>query len=261
MSAWLCIRPVRSISAQLGLITPIQAPDGEVGRPAVVRGVAPFTGMERLEPTARQAILDICDVRSYPRGTQVMRQDAESDELHLLDRGHVAIRRSAGGVSFLIAVIGPGGAYGESALAGRRTRLASAHALDDIDVRVIPREGFEDLRERVPAVERFLVELMDWELGLLMTRLAEASSVPADRRVLRRVVELAGAFEDPGRPMVVVPLAQEDVASLASVTRPTANRVLQAAAQRGLLQLGWRRIMIPDVRALEAAAYATEVAS
>jgi CRP-like cAMP-binding protein len=187
-----------------------------------------------------------------------MRQGEESDELHLVDRGHVAIRRSTGGASFLISVLGPGGAYGESAFTARLPRLASAIALDEVEVRVIPREGFEELRERVPVVERFLVELLDWELNVLMTRLVESSALPAERRVLRRVVELARAFQDPERHTVIVPLAQEDVASLASVTRPTANRVLQAAAQRGLLQLGWRRVTIPDVEALEAAAYTFE---
>jgi CRP-like cAMP-binding protein len=221
--------------------------------------VAPFTGLDRLEPSARRAILSICSTRSYARGAQIMRQHEESDELHLLTAGHVAIRRAAtGGASFLVAVLGPGSAYGESALAGRRRRMASATALDDVEVTVVPREGFEELRDREPAVERFLVELMDWQLHLLMVRLAESASVPADKRVLRRVVELGRAFGDPSRASVMVPLAQEDVASLASVTRPTANRVLQAASQRDLLQLGWRRIVVPDLGRLAEVAYGVQ---
>lgn len=238
-------------------IDDLVAADGQGGRPAGLRAMAPFTGLDRLEPSARRAILGICTTRTYARGDEVMRQGEPSDELHLLDRGHVAIRRlAAGGGSFLITVLGSGGAYGESALAGRPERLASAVALDDVTVTVVPRAGFEDLRDREPAVERFLVELLDWQLQLLMVRLAEAATVPADRRVLRRVLELAGTFRQDGASEAVVPLAQEDVASLASVTRPTANRVLQAAVHQGLLRVGWRRITVPDLARLEQAAYA-----
>jgi CRP/FNR family transcriptional regulator, cyclic AMP receptor protein len=233
----------------------IDAHDGQRVWITASRGVTPFTGFDRLEPSARRALEAICGSRHYPRGADVLRQSDESHELHLVQHGHVAIHReAAGGGRFLMAVLGPGSAYGDSALAGIRQRQASARTLDDVEVTVIQRADFEAVREREPAVDRLLVELMSWQVSFLMARLTEALEVPADRRVLRRVVELADAFRDGDAP-AVIPLAQDDLASLAGVTRPTANRVLQHASQQGLLELGWRRIVVPDPERLAVEAY------
>jgi CRP-like cAMP-binding protein len=60
--------------------------------------------------------------------------------------------------------------------------------------------------------------------------LVEASYVPAERRVLRRLTELAG---DPG----VVSLTQEELAQMAGTSRATVNRVLREARERGDLEL------------------------
>jgi CRP-like cAMP-binding protein len=108
-------------------------------------------------------------------------------------------------------------------------------------------------------VDRFLVEMLAWQVEFLMARGRESLEVPAERRVLRRVAELALVFRDAASP-VVIPMPQEDVASLAGVTRPTANRVLQAASQKHLLELGWRRILVPDLDRLTAAAYEDDAA-
>jgi CRP/FNR family transcriptional regulator, cyclic AMP receptor protein len=233
----------------------IEAAAGQGEWMAAARGVAPFTGFDRLEPSARRALEAICRSRRYARGTDVLRQSDESHELHLVQQGHVAIHReAAGGGRFLMAVLGPGSGYGDSALAGIRQRQASVRTLDDVEVTVIQREDFEAVRDREPAVDRLLVELMSWQVSFLMARLTEALEVPADRRVLRRVVELSDAFRVGNGP-AVIPLAQDDLASLAGVTRPTANRVLQQASHQGLLQLGWRRIVVPDPERLAVEAY------
>jgi CRP-like cAMP-binding protein len=225
------------------------------GRPTLLRSVEPFTGFDRLEPSARRALEAICTTRAYAKGTSILRQSDDSHELHLLERGHVAVEReTASGGTYLMAVLGPGAAYGDSALAGTRRRQASVRTLDPVEVVVVPRDAFEDLRERQPAVDRFLVEMLSWQVDFLMARLRESLEVPAERRVLRRVAELALVYAEAHDP-VVIPMAQEDVASLAGVTRPTANRVLQAASQKRLLELGWRRILVPDVGRLTAVAY------
>jgi hypothetical protein len=73
----------------------------------------------------------------------------------------------------------------------------------------------------------------------------------AERRVLRRLLELAYAF-GPATP-VMVPLPQDDLAALAGVTRSTVNRVLRSAAEHGWVALGWRRLVVLDPDAIHAA--------
>jgi len=50
-----------------------------------------------------------------------------------------------------------------------------------------------------------------------------------------------------------VPLVQRDVAAMAGVSRPTANRALRQLEEAGIVVLGRRRIEIVDLAALERA--------
>ena len=75
--------------------------------------------------------------------------------------------------------------------------------------------------------------------------LLEALFVGVETRVLRRLLTLAEQYDGDGAD-IVLPVSQEEVASMAGTTRPTANRVLRAAEQDGLISLGRARITILD---------------
>jgi Crp-like helix-turn-helix domain len=66
----------------------------------------------------------------------------------------------------------------------------------------------------------------------------------ADTRVLRRLLALAEQFGDNNG--TVIPLTQDDLASMAGTTRPTANRVLKKAEADGVLRLSRGRMEILD---------------
>ena len=75
--------------------------------------------------------------------------------------------------------------------------------------------------------------------------LLDALYVPAEIRLLRRLVELTDSFSRPDG-TCVIPLTQEDLASMAGTSRPTANRVLKAAEAKGVLVIGRGRVEILD---------------
>ena len=73
--------------------------------------------------------------------------------------------------------------------------------------------------------------------------------VPADKRVLRRLLEVAEIYGD-GEDEVVVPLTQEDLAGLAGTSRATVNRVVREETVRGTIEHARGRITILDAPAL-----------
>jgi CRP/FNR family transcriptional regulator, cyclic AMP receptor protein len=75
----------------------------------------------------------------------------------------------------------------------------------------------------------------------------EAYYVAADRRVLRRVCELAELY---GGKEAVVPLTQEEIAELAGTSRATVNRVLRDAERRGAVELRRGKTAVLDLEAL-----------
>jgi CRP-like cAMP-binding protein len=90
-----------------------------------------------------------------------------------------------------------------------------------------------------------LVEVLAAQVRRLSASLVEALYLPVDRRVVRRLAELAAMYDEGATP-VVIPLRQDDVASLVGATRPTINRVLQQLVDDGLLTLSRGRIEIRD---------------
>jgi CRP/FNR family transcriptional regulator, cyclic AMP receptor protein len=77
--------------------------------------------------------------------------------------------------------------------------------------------------------------------------LLDALYVPAERRVLRRLLEL-------GSPVV---LTQEELAQLAGTSRATVNRVLRDEEKRGAVELTRGRITVSDADAIRRRARVT----
>jgi CRP-like cAMP-binding protein len=109
---------------------------------------------------------------------------------------------------------------------------------------MIDAEAFAELRTREPGLTDLLVVMLTARVRQLNDRLLEALYVPADTRLLRRVLELTELYGE------VIPLTQEDLAGLAGATRATVNRVLRREEKDGTVLLGRGRLTILDGQAL-----------
>lgn len=204
--------------------------------------------LDRLSDDDRRALLAAAPRRRYAKGEVLFHEGDPGDTLHLVEKGHVAIRvTTALGDVATLTVLGPGVAFGEQALLtepGRRT--ASAVALDAVETRAIHRDAFVELRHTRPQVDDFLVDVLAASVRRLTEHLLEALYVPVETRVVRRLLLLADAYGD-GTAPITIPLTQDDLATMAGTTRPTANRVLKAAADDGLVGVGRGKIEVLDL--------------
>jgi len=194
-------------------------------------------------------LLQIARRRRFARNEVVFHRDDPGDSLHLIALGRFAVRvmTPVGDVA-TIAVRGPGDSFGEMALVGDSPRRsATVAALETAETYAVYRNEFEALRQRFPQVDALLFRFLTNEVRLLNERLLEALYLPVERRVLRRLVELAALYGDPDDGRVVVTLSQEVVAELVGGTRPTVNQVLRGLQRRGTVELRRGRIEIHDV--------------
>ena len=183
--------------------------------------------------------------RAYRRDEVIFHQGDPADTLHLVAAGHVSVRVTLPGGEFVIvALFGPGDAFGETALVGGpRPRGGTVIALDPCETLSLSRDQFERLRASYPGVNRFLVELLSARVDRLNRQLLEALYVPAERRVLRRLLDLCQMYGGDGQ-HIVIPVTQETLASLAGTTRPTANQVLGRLAARQLVEVSRGQISV-----------------
>lgn len=155
------------------------------------------------------------------------------------------------GDTVTIAIRGPGATFGEMALLTQDgTRSATVAALEKGETFSVYRDDFDRIRAKYPNAERFLWEFLVNEVRMLNDRLLEALYVPVDRRVRRRLVELAELYGGEDDSPVTVPLTQEVLAELAGATRPTVNQVLRDEEKRGAIALERGKTTILDVDSL-----------
>ena len=191
-------------------------------------------------------------------GEVVFHQNDPADTLHLIRSGRVAVRIDAGrGDSVIAAVLGPGEMFGELALLDEEAmRSATIVALEPWR-RCRSTSWTSAACGESPAAAEVLIALLAAQVRRLSQQLGEALYVPADKRVLRRVVDMATRLR--GRPRTgrrdLVPLTQDHLADLAGTSRITVNRTLRAEQERGTLELARGRTVIRDLEAIEARAF------
>ena len=67
--------------------------------------------------------------------------------------------------------------------------------------------------------------------------------MPAEARLIRRVHDTVRLYDDGQRP-VILPVTQEELATMAGTTRPTANRALRQLERAGMVALGRGKIEV-----------------
>jgi CRP/FNR family cyclic AMP-dependent transcriptional regulator len=210
-----------------------------------------FDLLAGLSDADRRAVAARMVRRSFRKGETLFHEGDPGDSLHLIEKGRIAIRPSTPlGEVVTLAILGPGESFGEQALlAPDAKRTASAVALEAVETRVLYRRDVNDLRATQPSIDRFLVVLLAGQVRRLSQRVLEALYYPADRRVVRRLAELAELYDDGAVP-IVIGLRQDDLATMAGTTRSTTNRVLQQLVDAGVVGLGRGRLEVLDLVAL-----------
>ena len=204
-----------------------------------------------LDETTRRGVLSAARRRRFDKGEVIFHEGDPADTMHLLAKGRVAIRVTTplGDIATL-QVVGPGAHFGELALVSPAPRNATVVALERVETLSLHRDHLDELRQQHRDVDRFLLEAAITEVRRLSHELLDALYVSVEKRVLRRLLDLAEIYRDDGKE-VVIPLTQEDVAQMAGTTRPTANKILRTEEDAGTLRMSRGRIEILDVPAIE----------
>ena len=198
-------------------------------------------------------LLSVARRRTFQQGEVVFHRGDPADSLHLISKGRFKVEvMTPLGEPATIAVRGPGDSFGEMAIVGEGAkRSATIEALEEAETFCVIESEFRRLRSDHPGVDQLLIEFLANEVRMLNERLLEALYVPADRRVLRRLVELAALYGG-GEGEVVIPLTQEELAGLAGTSRATVNQVLRGLEDKGAVELKRGKTIVNDPVALAA---------
>jgi CRP/FNR family transcriptional regulator, cyclic AMP receptor protein len=211
---------------------------------------APLRGLSAEEIAQ---VLAVGRPRRFARREVVWHEGDRADTMHFVRSGQIAVQTTTPlGEVATAAVWGPGQAAGlVDAHSSDPYHATSAVALQATETLAVRIDDLAEIRRRHPAINDALIRLMADKIVDLVAQLVDAHYVPADVRVLRRVIALAELY-DRGGSQIVIPLTQEDVAEIAGATRPTVNRVLRKEDARGTIKLSRGAITIIDVERLRS---------
>jgi len=199
----------------------------------------------------KRAVLGLARRRKFSRGEVVFHEGDPGDTLHLIERGHVAVRVTTPlGEMATLRIIGPGEYFGELALVSPAPRSATITALEPTETLVLHRNQINRIRLEHPDVEQVLLDVVVGEVRRLSAALLDAMYAPVPLRLARQLVGLARIYQADAQGRVVIPLTQDDLASLCGTTRPTINQLISKLIDYKLLEVSRGRVILTDLPGL-----------
>lgn len=215
---------------------------------SALRLVELFAG---LDERVLEQIASVSRPREFDRGELLFVEGDVGDALLILVSGSVTVfRTSADGERAALNVLEPPEVMGEIALLDGAPRSASVEATEPTLVLSLARPEFFGLLRHQTAV----LEPLMRQLGMMVRRLTEQAADHVFLDLAGRVAKALLRLASPGSPPVVA-ITQSRLAEMSGGTRQSVNQVLGGFAQRGLVHLEGRRVLLTDVPGLRRRAH------
>jgi CRP-like cAMP-binding protein len=216
-----------------------------------------------LAPAVLRDFLGAGELISFRKGDVLLTEgDPAPDLLLLLDASvKVTAKLDDNDATALLAVRLSGDVVGELGVMDRGVRIATVSACEYAPgsaVR-IGREEVLALLGRHPSAGVSLAAAIGRKLRSSTRRRIDSRSCTARIRLARAVLELAEDYGQaiPHGTLISVNLTRIELGALVGVGETTAQRALQRLKEAGLVEDTGRRLLVPDVVALRAAAWAS----
>lgn len=225
--------------------------------PRTLKGVSLFGC---LDDTERQRLEASCQWRSYRPGQPVLESGGDGREVLFIVRGAVnIINFSATRREVAFATAKEGDYFGELSAIDQLPRSASAVAVEESFIAIMPSDVFVDvLKRRVEVTFRVLQGLAHM-VRTSDVRIMELSTLPATQRVYSELLRMAVPDAAVPSLWVVRPLPPlREIASRVSTTRETVARSLGQLYPTGLLRRKGRNLYLMDRKRFEEIANALQ---
>jgi len=198
-----------------------------------MKGVPTLTGSELFSALDEEALARVADKASsvqLDRNDTLFNEGDEADALYVVHTGRIAIaKRAPDGRESLVALMGPGDMFGEMPLFDDEPRSASVRALEHSEVARVPFDAVRAELEARPGLLWDVVAMFAARLRAAGDALADAMLLDVVGRTAKRLLELSGDADE-----FVLPITQEELASLVGASRERVNKSISA-----FIRLGW----------------------
>jgi len=196
----------------------------------------------------------------FRRGQPIFYAGAPAQALYVVRSGRVKVFRTwRGGEEQVLRLLGPGEILGYRPLLANEPNAASAEAVEESTLCIIPAATVRELLRGEPKVALELLAKLARELRLSEDLMMDLLHRPIRQRAARLLLSLLEDNHRAAEPAVIQSqhLRRQDMARMIGTTPETFSRVLRGFAQRGIVTLARDRICIRDHALLRKVAGAT----
>ncbi len=205
--------------------------------------------VEGIEGPAREMLEELFKPRRARRGRVLFRPGDRAEHVYYLEDGWVRIYTPADGEGEItLAVVGPGEIFGEAALHGDREYGVYAEVMSPGALYLAPGQKLLRVAARYPEVGALVVRLLTERLWRVQNWMKELRYQEVRPRLVRMLLNLMRE----GERGLEVALSHQDLAHLIGSTRETVTKILGELASAGLLELGYRKVIVRDPERLAA---------
>lgn len=205
--------------------------------------------LENLSEDTRRAIISAGHTRTFNANAEVFAEGEKAEFLPMVVTGRIKmVRFPEPGKEIIIGMFGAGEIFAiPPALDGKRFP-ASAIAMEDSRLLLLPRDRFLVLKDRFPEFSSHILEKM---CGLLRERsetIQILATSSAEQRVAATLLKLAG--EVPPNGVKKITHRRQDIAEMSGLTIESTIRSIRRMAMNGLFRIVHGKIHISDTEPL-----------
>ena len=197
------------------------------------------------DPEFRRAIA----ARSFRAGQTVAEPDVLNRNLFSLMKGRVQlVQDGPNGRRLTLATLGAGAMFGDGALLGATDPSVKAVALTDCIVWMVPELQAQALTVRYPVVSWGLLQTVGQRLAQVENRMEAVAYKRLPERLAGLLLELANGGRN------IRGTSHQALADMLGTYRETISAILRGFKDDGLVELGYRKIELLNLRGLRLAA-------
>jgi CRP/FNR family transcriptional regulator, cyclic AMP receptor protein len=202
-----------------------------------------------LSPGERDALRSLSLPRDYSPGATICLEGDPATHVYILLAGWVKVlSATSDGHEIVLALRGDGDIVGEVAGETTGRRNATIQAIDAVRALIVRHDKFSSFLDTNPGADRAFRRVVTQKWNDTDSKLRRRAVTTGGQRLAALLLDLAERHgrEADGVIHLVMPLSQEELASLAGTSRATVTRAFGNWRKRRLVRTGHRRITILD---------------
>ncbi|HOC45800.1 MAG: Crp/Fnr family transcriptional regulator [Syntrophorhabdaceae bacterium] len=207
-------------------------------------------------PEELSLLVSISERRHYPPGGLIYVQGEESRPyFYLIEQGKVKISLlSHDGSEKIIVIQEKNTLFGYAATFDGHPYFHTATAMEDTELRVVPLDPFLRLIEKHPNVAFLVIAAFARVTRMLVLQIEDFSFLDAEKRVAHMIYKLACEVgrKTPKGLLIAKKVTQEDLASLAGLSRVSVSLALNHFEDLDILRKKRNMIEVFDIEKLKA---------